>query len=75
MNEMRSRIETNPAISQLQRSMANGAQTDPWNEKVERLSFYVIAVPCSTPTLFHEQRVILRGPISGDDMNFTVSAE
>jgi hypothetical protein len=69
MNELRTWIKPYPAVLQLQRGMADLADLDTGNIKVERLSLDVQAVLRDSPAPLHELRIVFRRPIAGNHMD------
>jgi hypothetical protein len=69
MNELRARIKPYPTVLQLQRGMADLADLDTGNIKVERLSLDVQAVLRDSPASLHELRIVFRRPIAGNHMD------
>ena len=70
MDEFRAGIHPHSTVLQRQCSMAHVANFDAGNIEVERLSLDVQAVLRDSPAPLHEQRIVLRGPIAGNHMDF-----
>ena len=59
MNELRAWIKPYPTVLQLQRGMANLAELDTGNIKVERLALDVQAMLRDSPAPLHKLRIVL----------------
>ena len=69
MNELSAWIKPYPTVLQPQRGMADLADLDTRNIKVERLPLDVQAVLRDSPAPLHELRIVLRRPIAGNHMD------
>lgn len=69
MNELRAWIKPYPTVLQPQRGMADLANLDTGNIKVERLSLDVQAVLRDSSAPLHKLRIVLRRPITGNHMD------
>jgi len=69
MDEMLAWIIPHPTVLQLQGSMTKLTRRNPRNIEVERLPLDMETVPRSSPTPFHQLRIVRRRPIAGNHMD------